>query len=106
MIRQAIAAAAVFGLLMGMQPVSASAQTSSSTTATQAKKPMAKKSTAKKSMAKKSTAKKPAAQKTAMASKSMKGSNRRLDNIADKLNACQAKPMGERQSCMDNATKG
>jgi hypothetical protein len=100
MIRHAIAAAAVLGLLIGMQPVSASAQTSSSTTATQAKKPMAKKSTAKKTMAKK-----PAAQKTAMASKPMKG-NHRLDNVADKLNACMAKPVGERQPCMDQALKG
>jgi hypothetical protein len=29
----------------------------------------------------------------------------KMDNIADKLNACQAKSAGERQSCMDAATK-
>ncbi len=29
----------------------------------------------------------------------------KMDHMADKLNACQAKPAAERQSCMDSATK-
>ncbi|HTY69682.1 MAG TPA: hypothetical protein VMH36_23710 [Alphaproteobacteria bacterium] len=29
----------------------------------------------------------------------------KMDHVADKLNACQAKPAAERQSCMDSATK-
>jgi hypothetical protein len=29
----------------------------------------------------------------------------KMDNIANQLNACQAKPATDRQSCMDSATK-
>jgi hypothetical protein len=29
----------------------------------------------------------------------------KMDNIADQLNACQAKPQAERQSCIDQATR-
>jgi hypothetical protein len=97
MIRHLIASAAVFGLIVAMQPAPAAAQTS--TTTTQPAKPAAKKP------ATKSAAKKPAAKKSMASAKPAKGSNRKLDNIADKLNACQAKPMGERQNCMDAATK-
>lgn len=30
----------------------------------------------------------------------------KLDNIADKLNACQMKPQADRQACIDDATRG
>ncbi len=37
--------------------------------------------------------------------KGMAKEGHKMDNIADKLNACQSKPAGDRQSCMDAATK-
>ncbi len=37
--------------------------------------------------------------------KSMAKEGHKMDNIADKLNACQSKPASDRQSCMDAATK-
>ena len=85
MIRYAIAAAALFGFVLALQPGAASAQASGSTTATQ-HKPM-----------------KPMSHGGGM--KQMGKPGHSMDNIADKLNACQAKPEADRKSCMDQATK-
>lgn len=52
-----------------------------------------------------------AGQKVKSAFSSDKSSNKQsaqghnMDNIADQLNACQAKPQAERQGCMDQATR-
>ena len=40
-----------------------------------------------------------------MAKKGPMKATGKLDNIADKLNACEMKPQAERQSCLDAATK-
>ena len=37
--------------------------------------------------------------------KGMAREGHKMDTIADKLNACQAKPAADRQSCMDSATR-
>jgi hypothetical protein len=85
-------AAVAIGFLVAVQPAPSHAQTSSTTT--MQKKPAAKKPAAKKKMATKSKS----------GSKTMK-SGHKMDNVADKLNACQSKAMADRQSCMDMATK-
>ena len=37
--------------------------------------------------------------------KSMAKEGHKMDNIADKLNACEMKPTADRQSCISDATK-
>lgn len=86
LVRTLIASAALVGLTMtGAVTTTAYAQASGSQTMAPAKKPMHKGS--------------------AMHKGGMAKEGHKMDNIADKLNACQSKAMNERQSCMDAATK-
>jgi hypothetical protein len=83
--RTLIATAALVGLMTtGAMTTTAFAQTSNSQTMAPAK-PM------KKEMHK--------------GSGKMAKEGHKMDNIADKLNACQTMPADQRQGCVDNATK-
>jgi len=84
MIRHLFAATALLGLILAAQPTPAAAQTSGSTATTQHKPAKA------------------MAHHGAMSKKM--GPGHRMDNIADKLNACQQKAQAERKMCMDQAT--
>ena len=85
MIRHVFAATALLGLVLAAYPSPAAAQMSGSTATTQQHKP-AKAMGHRGSMSKKM------------------GPGHRMDNIADKLNACQQKAQAERKMCMDQAT--
>ena len=92
--RHVIAAAAVVGLMMtGAMASSALAQTNGAQPAQSAPaKPM------KKSMP---------MHKGAMHGKKMSSKEgHKLDSIADKLNACEMQPQAQRQSCINDATRG
>jgi hypothetical protein len=91
MMRQVLVSTAIAGLLVLMEPGLVAAQTSTAPAA------QPQKTTAAKPM--KKATHKPMAKKASM------GGHHSMDNIADKLNACQAKAMSDRQSCMDAATK-
>lgn len=112
-VRHLIAAAALVGLMTtGAMVGSAAAQTTAPAAAPAAPAPAAKpmaKPMAKKAMPmKKAAAKKmpmhKAAAKTPMKMK-MSKEGHKMDNIADKLNACEMKPTADRQSCISDATK-
>ncbi len=79
-----LAAAAVAGVILAGVPAVSYAQASGGD---QTKSMPMKKGMTKKSMGK--------------SKKSMEG--HKMDNIADKLNACQAMPQADRQSCMSKA---
>ncbi len=90
LVKTLIASAALVGLMAtGAAPTTAFAQDN------QAKKSM--------------SMKKGSAMHSEMHSSMHKGGmakeGHKMDHVADKLNACQAKPAAERQSCMDSATK-
>lgn len=98
--RHVVAAAALVGLMMaGAMAGSALAQTNTGDQQTQTapatpmNTPM-KKSTHKGAM--------PRSSGKTMSSKE----GHKLDNIADKLNACETMPQAQRQSCIDDATRG
>ena len=92
MVRYFLACAAVLGLLLagGIGPVAAQTSTAPATEQPKAK-PAAKKMEMHQGMVK--------------SSKMPMKEGHRLDNVADKLNGCQARPQNERQRCMDEATK-
>ena len=95
--RHVVAAAAVVGLMMtGAMAGSALAQTNGSQPAQSAPaKPM-----------KKSMPMHKGAMHHASGKKMSAKSGHKMDNIADKLNACEMKPQSERQSCINDATRG
>lgn len=89
--KHVIVAAALVGLMMtGAMAGSALAQTNGTTQAAPAKNSM------QKSMHKGTMHRQSARAKE----------GHKLDNIADKLNACEMKPEAERQSCISDATRG
>jgi hypothetical protein len=83
MLRHLFTSLALVGFVLAVQPHPAAAQNSSSSTTAQ-HKPMAKRGH--------------------MMKPGMAKPGHQMDNVADKLNACQAKPQGERQSCMNAVT--
>lgn len=106
--RHLIAAAALVGLMTtGAMVGTAAAQTTApaAAPAKPAAEPMAKKPMAKKAMPMKMPMKKAAAKKGAMHHMKMSKEGHKMDNIADKLNACEMKPTADRQSCISDATK-
>lgn len=108
-VRHLIAAAALVGLMTtGAMIGSAAAQTTAPAAApaapAPAAKPMAKKAMPMKKAAAKKMPMHKAAAKTPMKMK-MSKEGHKMDNIADKLNACEMKPTADRQSCISDATK-
>ncbi|HTP81630.1 MAG TPA: hypothetical protein VMQ11_01730 [Alphaproteobacteria bacterium] len=92
LIRTLIAAAAVVGLMStGAVTTTAFAQTSQPANTSMPMKSM--------------PMKKGSAMHSGMHKGGMAKEGHKMDHVADKLNACQAKPAAERQSCMDSATK-
>lgn len=90
LVRTVIAAAALVGLMAtGAVTTSAFAQAAGATTAASAKKAPMK--PMKKAMHKSSA-------------KSAKAGHK-MDNVADKLNACETKAAADRQSCINDATR-
>ncbi len=86
MVRHMFAAVALTGFVLAIQPSPAAAQTSEGSPAASQHKPMKK-----------------MGQRSGMA-KRMAKPGHQMDNIADKLNACQQRAEGERKMCMDQAT--
>jgi len=83
-----IASAALVGFLMtGAVTTTAFAQATGAQTTAPAKKPMHKGGAMHKGSGK------------------MAKEGHKMDNIADKLNACELQPMDQRQGCIDSATK-
>jgi hypothetical protein len=88
LVRTLIATVALVGLTMtGMVTTVAFAQSSGTQTMAPAKKPMMMKKEMHKGSAK------------------MAKEGHKMDNIADKLNACEMQPTDQRQSCINSATR-
>jgi hypothetical protein len=106
--RHLIAAAALVGLMTtGAMVGSAAAQTTApaAAPAAPAAKPAAKPMAKKAMPMKKAAAKKAPMHKAGGMKMKMSKEGHKMDNVADKLNACETKPAADRSSCISDATK-